>query len=229
MLIHQIKKFFQKLRLVSLDFHSPILPLADIWKSSFQTTSSYFCFLFNSSPNMECALRYAIDNLRKSATCCICLGFFNRPVRLSCNHTYCEDCISPVLNAKKICPVCSSDIRRRYITCEVDCQSAIDKVSEFIALMEAAHPTLFKSACKAGNKRPHDTDPLESIIGSTDFPTEATTATTSTLHSTETPAFTVGDLVQVQMRTTAGKFPASVRFLLNAYVGLNVFFYNWLL
>lgn len=81
---------------------------------------------------MEDTLFIAVDNLKKLITCSICLDFYSEPVSLLCSHTYCKQCIEPVICSKKPCPICSASIKRKYIKDESDKVQAIEEVSKFV-------------------------------------------------------------------------------------------------
>jgi hypothetical protein len=161
---------------------------------------------------MESVVHEALNNLRKSITCCICLGYYVRPVTLSCNHSYCEECIEPVLSGRKICPICSLVIRRRNIEDECHLQDTVDKISKFVADMDTTSnsrtgaPT--SSVLRQQSKKSCGDRSVESIAG---YQPQARTVTPAVMDSPRgvpvsmpLPAFVLGELVCVAMRTSAG-------------------------
>jgi hypothetical protein len=92
--------------------------------------------LCSAAEAMKNAIELAINNLRKSVTCSICLGYFNLPVTLVCSHSYCADCIEPVLRSKRPCPICSSAIKCRSMIKELDIGDMVGRVSAFVDSMD---------------------------------------------------------------------------------------------
>jgi hypothetical protein len=169
---------------------------------------------------MESVVHEALNNLRKSITCCICLGYYVRPVTLSCNHSYCEECIEPVLSGRKICPICSLVIRRRNIEDECHLQDTVDKISKFVANMDTTSlaansrtgaptssvPT--SSVLRQQSKQSCGDRSVESIAG---YQPHARTVAPAVMDSPRgvpvsmpLPAFALGELVCVAMRASAG-------------------------
>lgn len=157
---------------------------------------------------MEKLLHDALDNLRSTVTCSICLGYYVRPVTLSCHHSYCEQCIAPVLSAKKICPICSSDIRRRNIVYEDKLQCSIQEVSAFVTTMETILPApTVKPRSSTLQCKPHSSAQPEQtakVALPADVTLLAPSAVVSQLAVPEWSTFAVGELVMVAQRTFAG-------------------------
>ncbi|KAJ1485370.1 hypothetical protein T484DRAFT_2433120 [Baffinella frigidus] len=47
----------------------------------------------------------------EEVACTICHDGFARPVRLSCGHTFCEDCVAEWLQREQTCPLCRAVVR----------------------------------------------------------------------------------------------------------------------
>ncbi len=44
---------------------------------------------------------------KQEFTCTLCLELFKSPVTLSCAHTFCKECLEPIIKDNKIvCPLC---------------------------------------------------------------------------------------------------------------------------
>ena len=50
-----------------------------------------------------------IATLGKDLSCCLCLSTFERPVRTSCKHYYCAECLNESLRRKQQCPLCKGE------------------------------------------------------------------------------------------------------------------------
>ena len=57
----------------------------------------------------------AIATLGKDLSCCLCLSTFERPVRTSCKHYYCAECLNESLRRKQQCPLCKEKVTRRDV------------------------------------------------------------------------------------------------------------------
>jgi hypothetical protein len=167
---------------------------------------------------MKNAIQLAINNLRKSVTCSICLGYFNLPVTLACSHSYCADCIEPVIRSKRPCPICSSAIKGRNVTSEADMGDVVDSVSAFIDSMEEfcspiTHIPVPEMCIR--NAATASAQHVSSTVSANTTHTmvamvEACTGEGSSSNGTITgppqvaSSFNVGDLVEVAARTSAG-------------------------
>ncbi|CAL1402976.1 unnamed protein product [Linum trigynum] len=56
-----------------------------------------------------------LEKMGRELKCPICLGLLNSAVSLSCNHVFCNSCISKSLKSHSNCPVCTLPYRRREI------------------------------------------------------------------------------------------------------------------
>ena len=56
-----------------------------------------------------------IATLGKDLSCCLCLSTFERPVRTSCKHYYCAECLNESLRRKQQCPLCKEKVTRRDV------------------------------------------------------------------------------------------------------------------
>ena len=56
-----------------------------------------------------------VSTLGKDLSCCLCLSTFERPVRTSCKHYYCAECLNESLRRKQQCPLCKTKVTRRDV------------------------------------------------------------------------------------------------------------------
>jgi len=56
-----------------------------------------------------------VSTLGKDLSCCLCLSTFERPVRTSCKHYYCAECLNESLLRKQQCPLCKTKVTRRDV------------------------------------------------------------------------------------------------------------------
>ena len=59
----------------------------------------------------EKVLREDLLELGEGAECCICHAGLEGPVRLSCSHVFCEECISEWLDRDSTCPLCRKTVK----------------------------------------------------------------------------------------------------------------------
>jgi len=52
------------------------------------------------------------EKIEKYLTCPICTEIFDNPIRISCGHTFCDDCLSEWGKKSSFCPLC----RKKYFT-----------------------------------------------------------------------------------------------------------------
>ncbi|KAK0397455.1 hypothetical protein QR680_002135 [Steinernema hermaphroditum] len=50
------------------------------------------------------------EEIAKDDHCSICCSTFSQPIKLSCNHLFCEDCVSTWLDKQDTCPICRQKV-----------------------------------------------------------------------------------------------------------------------
>jgi tripartite motif-containing protein 62 len=114
---------------------------------------------------MEKAILVALDNLKKSITCAICLEFYHQPISLSCQHSFCEKCFREAQQVKNICPICSKPVKNRSLIAEEKASLLVPFVSAFLSskiILDAASVGIASTKClpdpTASNKKAKHTN-----------------------------------------------------------------------
>uniref|UniRef100_A0A1I7Z5V8 RING-type domain-containing protein n=2 Tax=Steinernema glaseri TaxID=37863 RepID=A0A1I7Z5V8_9BILA len=50
------------------------------------------------------------EEIAKDDHCSICCSTFSQPIKLSCNHLFCEDCVTTWLDKQDTCPICRQKV-----------------------------------------------------------------------------------------------------------------------
>ncbi|CAI0548465.1 unnamed protein product [Linum tenue] len=75
-----------------------------------------------------------LEKMGRELKCPICLGLLNSAVSLSCNHVFCNSCISQSMKSHSNCPACKLPYRRR----EIRPAAHMDNLVSIYRSMEAA-------------------------------------------------------------------------------------------
>jgi len=51
------------------------------------------------------------ETLESGNECVICRDAYVTPIKLECNHIFCEDCIEEWFKREKTCPICRHEIK----------------------------------------------------------------------------------------------------------------------
>ena len=66
------------------------------------------------------------EKIEKYLTCPICTEIFDNPIRISCGHTFCEDCLSEWGRKSNFCPLCRKQYSNEYSGKDLIAQSIIN-------------------------------------------------------------------------------------------------------
>ena len=97
----------------------------------YETTNDGECSIkrsesFTSIPSLE-YLEYTVNDVSNidsniDGECCICINTFNRKKHkkrclLSCGHSFCEVCLSKILENQTVCPLCQTELlHKKYMS-----------------------------------------------------------------------------------------------------------------
>lgn len=73
--------------------------------------SRLFTMIASMSTTSLCGEPVPLESLQED-TCPVCMETLNHPVRLECNHIFCEECISQWLETESTCPICRSAVEK---------------------------------------------------------------------------------------------------------------------
>lgn len=78
----------------------------------------------------DTSVQSKLNELRKSATCTICLDYFDNPYALPCSHCFCSKCINAHLNGNRnaYCPVCKTPATLDSVTFD----NAVDQLAKAV-------------------------------------------------------------------------------------------------
>jgi hypothetical protein len=66
------------------------------------------------------------EKIEKYLTCPICTEIFDNPIRISCGHTFCDDCLSEWGKKSNFCPLCRKQYSTQYSGKDLIAQSIIN-------------------------------------------------------------------------------------------------------
>jgi len=66
------------------------------------------------------------EKIEKYLTCPICTEIFDNPIRISCGHTFCDDCLSEWGKKSNFCPLCRKQYSQQYSGKDLIAQSIIN-------------------------------------------------------------------------------------------------------
>ncbi|XP_071860639.1 uncharacterized protein [Bombus fervidus] len=79
-----------------------------------------------------------IRNIQKCLQCTICLHTISEPVKTSCGHRFCRQCIQTLLQSKNaLCPLCNYAIQRRSISKDEHMILYIDGLQKLIEAVQS--------------------------------------------------------------------------------------------
>ncbi|XP_045141963.1 RING finger protein 151 [Echinops telfairi] len=92
--------------------------------------------------------------------CSVCHGVLKRPVRLTCSHIFCKNCILQWLARQKTCPCCRKQVKRRSLVYVNKLRKAIGRLEVKCKNAEAG----CLATCPLAHRRRHqDSCPFEQM------------------------------------------------------------------
>ncbi|KAK8798095.1 hypothetical protein WA171_005620 [Blastocystis sp. BT1] len=116
-------------------------------------------------------LAEALSALGKELLCPICLCLLEDPVRLSCNHSFCKNCLEIYLFKKAICPICKKRQTKRVFA-----------VSESLVTIITNYRTLASPSALSLSQPLSPEKQYHSILGVTDLGESPTKEKISEIH-----------------------------------------------